>query len=183
MKFIETKLAGAYIIELEPFHDHRGSFARTFCAREFKNHGLNDSMVQSNLSISIPQYTLRGLHYQADEAKEAKLVRCTQGRILDVIVDIRKASLTFAKHIKVELSDSNNRMLYVPEGFAHGFITLVENCHVFYQVSNFYTPAKESGIRWNDPFFKIAWPVENPIVSEKDANYPNFYPGREGEAQ
>lgn len=174
MKFIETELTGAYIVELEPFHDYRGSFARTFCAREFKEHGLKDNMVQSNLSISIPQYTLRGLHYQTHGAEEAKLVRCSQGKILDVIIDIRKDSLTFGKHITVELSDSNNRMLYVPEGFAHGFITLAENCHVFYQVSNFYTPDRECGIRWNDPFFNVAWPVENPILSEKDANYSNF---------
>ena len=176
MKFIERELAGVYLIELEAFQDHRGSFARTFCARTFREYCLKDNMVQSNCSISISKYTLRGLHYQVKGAEEAKLVQCIRGKILDVIIDIRKSSRTFGKHIKVELSDSNNQLLYVPEGFAHGFMTLVENCHVFYQVSNFYAPDKEQGIRWNDPFFGIEWPCENPILSEKDANHPDFNP-------
>ena len=174
MKFTETKLKGAFIIELEPFNDLRGSFARAYCANEFGVHGLNTAMPQSNLSISQPKHTLRGMHFQMDGAEEAKLMRCQKGSILDVIIDIRKDSDTYCEHIKVELTDKNNTMLYVPEGFAHGFITLEENCEVFYQVSEFYTPGKESGIRWNDPLFAIEWPTDSPVLSEKDAEHGNF---------
>ncbi len=174
MKFAETELSGAYVIESEPFCDERGSFARTFCSHEFREHGLEDNMVQSNLSVSKPRYTLRGLHYQIDGAEEAKLVRCVRGEMLDVIVDLRKMSSTFCRHIRVVLNESNNRMLYVPPGFAHSFITLTENCHVFYQVSNFYTPGKEEGIRWNDPCIGIEWPTDAPIISEKDSGWPDF---------
>lgn len=174
MKFTETKLKGAFIIELEPFKDLRGSFARTFCANEFAAHGLQPNMVQSNLSISNPKYTLRGMHFQTQGAEESKLMRCQKGAILDTIIDIRKDSETYCEWIQVELTDSNNTMLYVPEGFAHGFITLEENCAVFYQVSQFYTPGKEAGIRWNDPLFNITWPTNEPILSEKDAVHPNW---------
>ncbi len=174
MKFTETKLKGAFIIELEPFIDLRGSFARTFCANEFGAHGLNTVLPQSNLSISKPKYTLRGMHYQIDGAEEAKLMRCQKGAILDTIIDIRKDSATYCQHIQVELTDKNNTMLYVPEGFAHGFITLEEDCEVFYQVSEFYTPGKEKGIRWNDPLFGISWPTNQPVLSDKDAIHPDF---------
>ena len=174
MKFTETKLKGAFIIELEPFVDLRGSFARTFCAKEFAAHGLNSVMPQSNLSISQPKYTLRGMHFQQDGAEEAKLMRCQKGAILDTIIDIRKDSETYCQHIQVELTDNNNTMLYVPEGFAHGFITLEENCEIFYQVSEFYSPGKESGIRWDDPMFDIEWPSSNPVLSEKDTEQPDF---------
>jgi dTDP-4-dehydrorhamnose 3,5-epimerase len=174
VKFTETKLQGAFIIELQPFNDPRGSFARTFCANEFGEHGLNTVMPQSNLSISQPKYTLRGMHFQIDGAEEAKLMRCQRGAILDTIIDIRKDSATYCEHVQVELTDTNNTMLYVPEGFAHGFITLEENCEVFYQVSQFYTPGKESGIRWDDPLFNISWPTSSPVLSEKDAVHPNY---------
>ena len=174
MKFTETKLKGAFIVELEPFKDLRGSFARTFCANEFGAHGLNTVMPQSNLSISGPKYTLRGMHFQLDGAEEAKLMRCQKGAILDTIIDIRKDSPTYCEWIQVELTDKNNTMLYVPEGFAHGFITLEENCEVFYQVSQFYTPGKESGIRWNDPLFNINWPTNEPILSEKDEEHKDY---------
>ena len=174
MKFIKTEFAGVWLVELELFQDQRGTFARTFCAKEFKERGLKDTMVQSNLSVSIGRYTLRGMHYQVNGSEEAKLVRCIRGKIMDVIIDLRRESVTFGKYFKCELTDFNNRMIYVPEGFAHGFITLEENCAVFYQVSNFYSPENERGIRWNDPFFSIQWPVDNPIVSEKDANHPDF---------
>ncbi len=176
MKFIETELSGAYIIELEPFMDFRGSFARTFCAREFRKYGLKENMVQSNLSISTLKNTIRGMHFQIEGAQEAKLVRCIRGRILDVIIDIRKETSTFGKHISIELTETCGSMLYIPEGFAHGFLTLENECHVFYQVSNYYTPEKEFGIRWDDKFFGIKWSVDNPIVSEKDSNYPDFNP-------
>jgi dTDP-4-dehydrorhamnose 3,5-epimerase len=174
MKFTETSLKGAFIIELEPFTDNRGLFARTFCAKEFKEHGLEYNMVQSNLSVSNKKNTLRGMHYQVDGAEEAKLVRAIRGRILDVIIDLRKDSKTYGKHIMVELSETNNKMLYVPKNFAHGFLTLEDNCHVFYQVSNYYSSGKERGIRWNDPFFGISWPVKKPIISDKDAAHGDF---------
>ncbi len=174
MKFTETKLKGAFIIELEPFNDLRGSFARTFCANEFKEHGLNTHMVQSNLSVSHPKHTLRGMHFQVQGAEEAKLMRCQKGSILDTIIDIRKDSDTYCQYVQLELTDKNNTMLYVPEGFAHGFLTLEEDCEVFYQVSEFYQPGKESGIRWNDPLFGVVWPTNNPVISEKDAAHPNY---------
>ncbi len=174
MKFIETKLIGAFIIELEPFHDHRGSFARTFCANEFAEHGLKENLVQTNLSISYPKHTLRGMHYQIEGAEEAKLVRCIKGHILDSIIDLRNDSPTYCEHVSVELTGDNNRMFYVPEGFAHGFVTLEDNCHVMYQVSNFYAPGKERGIRWNDPMFNIQWGVEHPILSDKDSILPDY---------
>ena len=174
MKFVETKLKGAFIIRLEPFIDHRGSFARTFCANEFAEHRLNTNMVQTNLSISKPKGTLRGMHYQIEGAEEAKLVRCIKGSILDTIIDLRNGSETYGEHVSVELTADNDTMFYVPEGFAHGFLTLEDDCHVMYQVSNFYTPGKERGIRWNDPSFNIDWGVDNQILSEKDSVLPDF---------
>ena len=174
MKFNKTELKDAYLIEIEPINDHRGFFARTFCKKEFNKYGLDFDIVQNNLSLSYKKSTLRGMHYQVEGAEEIKVIRCIKGRILDVIIDIRTSSPTFGKHIKVELSDSNNLMLYVPRGFAHGFLTLEDNCEIFYLVSNFYTPDKERGIRWNDPFFKINWSIKNPIISEKDRNYGDY---------
>lgn len=174
MLFTETKLKGAFIIDLEKRVDERGFFARSFCANEFEKHGLNTVMPQTNMSLSKFKNTIRGMHYQIDGAEEAKLIRCTKGEILDVIIDIRKNSPTYCQHISVELSDENYRMLYVPEGFAHGFLTLTDNVEVNYQVSQFYTPGKEKGIRWNDPLFAINWNIENPIISEKDAIHPDF---------
>ena len=174
MQFKELELQGAYLVSTEPRRDDRGSFERSFCANEFKNHGLNSVMVQSNLSKSAKKHTLRGMHFQQNGAEEAKLVRCIKGKIWDVIIDIRPSSKTYCKHFGVELTDSNNLMLYVPEGFAHGFITLENDCDVFYQVSNYYTPNSENGIRWNDKLFAIEWPTNNPIISEKDSQHPDY---------
>lgn len=174
MIFTETKLKGAFIIDLQKREDGRGFFARTFCADEFAKHGLNTNMPQSNMSYSKTKHTLRGMHFQVDGAEEAKLIRCTKGAILDVIIDIRKSSATYCEHIAVELTEQNHTMLYVPEGFAHGFITLVDDVEVTYQVSQFYTPGKERGIRWNDPLFGIRWPSEHPVISEKDAVHPDY---------
>jgi dTDP-4-dehydrorhamnose 3,5-epimerase len=174
MIFTETKLKGAFIIDLQKREDERGFFARTYCANEFAKHGLRTNMPQSNMSLSNIKHTLRGMHYQIDGAEEAKLIRCTKGVILDVIIDIRKTSPTYCQHIAVELTEENHRMLYVPEGFAHGFITLVDHVEVAYQVSQFYTPGKERGIRWNDPLFAIEWPTLKPVISEKDAEHPDF---------
>jgi dTDP-4-dehydrorhamnose 3,5-epimerase len=178
VKFWPTTLADAFIIEAEPHADQRGSFARTFCAREFARAGLATEFVQSNISISAHNGTLRGMHFQRGSDAEDKLIWVSTGRILDVIIDIRPSSPTFGKHLKVELARDNNLMLYVPRGFAHGFLTLVDDCHVIYQVSNFYSPEHEGGIRWNDPFFGIEWPITNPIISPKDAGYPDFQGAR-----
>ncbi|MFP4291154.1 MAG: dTDP-4-dehydrorhamnose 3,5-epimerase [Cyclobacteriaceae bacterium] len=176
MIFTETKLAGAFIIDLKKIEDERGFFSRAFCANEYKEHGLNPTVAQANLSRSEQKYTLRGFHYQVEGAEEAKTVRCLKGSILDVIIDLRKDSPTYLQHVAVELSDKNHRALYVPEHFAHAFITLEEACEVYYLVSNFYAPGKERGIRWNDPQFDIDWPTDEPVVSEKDAKHPDFQP-------
>lgn len=176
MIFTQTKLKDAYILDLDKKEDHRGFFARTFCANEFKAYGLNTTFVQANMSRTLHKHTIRGLHYQIEGAEESKLIRCTKGAILDVIIDIREGSPTFGQYISVELTEDNHKQIYVPEGFAHGFITLVDNIEVSYLVSQFYTPGKEKGIRWNDPYFGIEWPVDNPILSEKDANYEDFKP-------
>ena len=142
MLFENTPIPGCHIVRLQPRRDERGFFARTFCQREFEEHGLDINMVQSNWSGSVKKHTLRGMHYQVDGAEEAKLVRCVRGRILDVCLDIRRDSPTFGKHVIVELTEINDAMLYLPRGTAHGFLTLDENCQVFYQVSNFYTPGQ-----------------------------------------
>ncbi len=174
MIFSETKLKGPFIIDIDKREDERGFFARTFCANEFSQYGLHTVFPQTNMSLSKYKNTIRGLHYQIDGAEEAKLIRCTKGIILDVIIDIRKKSPTYCQYIAVELSALNSRLLYVPEGFAHGFCTLTDDVEVNYQVSQFYSPGKERGIRWNDPIFAIKWPVESPILSEKDAIHADF---------
>jgi len=174
MIFSATPLKNAYVIQSEPFRDFRGEFMRTFCANEFSEHGLETRFVQSNLSITLQPGVIRGMHYQVDGAEEDKLVRCIQGSILDVIVDLRKDSETYGKHFSVELTGSNAKALLVPRGFAHGFLTLEGPSYVFYQVSNFYSPGKEKGFRWNDPKFNIPWPNKTPVLSEKDASYEDF---------
>jgi dTDP-4-dehydrorhamnose 3,5-epimerase len=174
MIFTETKLAGAYIIDLEKRGDSRGFFARSFCQDEFERHGLVNKVVQTNVSLSKHQGTLRGMHYQESPYAETKLVRCTQGAIYDVIVDIRPESPTFKQWIGVELSSSNHRMLFVPQHFAHGFITLVDDSEVTYQVSQVYHPGSERGIRYNDPALGIIWPQEVNVISDKDAAWPDM---------
>jgi dTDP-4-dehydrorhamnose 3,5-epimerase len=172
MIFTETGLKDAYIIDLEEKHDHRGFFARTFCAKEFEEHGLKPTVAQCNLSFNHVKGTLRGMHYQIAPATETKLVRCTQGAIYDVIIDMRPESPTFLQHMGVELSAENHRALYVPEMFAHGYQTLTDKAEVVYQVGEFYTPGYERGLRYDDPFFNIQWPVEVTEISEKDINWP-----------
>ncbi len=174
MKFIKTNIQGAYLIEPTKHEDHRGFFARLFCKEEFSEQGLVTNFVQANISRSERKHTLRGLHYQTGDSAEAKLIRCTRGRIMDVIVDIREESPTYLKHYSVELVDHEHKQLYVPEGCAHGFLTLSESCEVSYLVSAFYSPSREKGLRWNDPIIDIKWPVELPILSEKDSTYPNY---------
>lgn len=174
MEFIKTNLTDAYIIKLNPFEDHRGSFMRTFCKDQFEKHGLVSNFIQTNLSISKYKNTLRGMHLQKGESAEVKLIKCIRGSILDVVIDLRPDSPTYCQHFKVQLDEENHKMIYIPKGFAHGFLSLTDNSQIIYQVSNFYNPKKEQGIRWNDPLFNIEWPVENPIMSEKDQNYPDY---------
>lgn len=174
MIFKETELGGAYIVDIQSHEDRRGFFARTWCQREFEDHGLNPRLVQCNISFNLKKGTLRGMHYQESPREEAKLVRCTTGAICDVIVDLRPDSSTFKKHLAVTLSAENRRMLYVPEKFAHGFITLEDDSEVFYQMSEFYSPESERGFRWDDPFFDIRLPLEVSVISERDRDYPDF---------
>ncbi len=177
MKFIPAGgLEGAYVIEPERLEDERGYFARTYCRDEFVAHGLNPNLVQCNVSFNLKKGTLRGMHYQAKPHEEAKLVRCTRGSVFDAIVDIRADSPTFRKWFAVELSAANGRMLYVPEGFAHGFQTLEDGSEVFYQMSEKYFPESARGILWSDPGIGIRWPIPNPIVSQRDARFSDFVP-------
>jgi dTDP-4-dehydrorhamnose 3,5-epimerase len=172
--FTETPLAGAFLIELEKRGDDRGFFARAFCEKEFRSHGLVTGFVQVNDSLSATKGTLRGMHYQLPPAAEVKLVRCIKGALHDVILDLRPDSPTFGRSFGAELSAENRRMLYVPKGFAHGFVTLEDNSEAFYFVDEFYAPQRERGIRWNDPRFGIEWPLAPRVLSEKDANQRDF---------
>jgi dTDP-4-dehydrorhamnose 3,5-epimerase len=174
VKFSETELRGAYLVELEPHRDERGFFARTWCREEFAAHGLNPNLAQASTSFNLRRGTLRGLHYQDEPFPEAKLVRCTRGRIYDVIVDIRPQSETYRRWLAFELTADNLLMLYVPEGFAHGFQTLEDNTEVFYQISESYHPECSRGILWNDPAFDFRWPIEERVMSERDRAFPFF---------
>ena len=159
MIFTETRLKGAYIIELKPIYDERGSFVRTWCQKKFADHGLNTSFVQSNLSFNKKKGMVRGMHYQAPPFEEAKLVKCIRGAIYDVIIDLRPKSATFKQWISVILSEKNQKILYVPEGFAHGFQTLEDQTEVWYQMSEFYHSECAAGVRYDDPAFGITWPI------------------------
>jgi dTDP-4-dehydrorhamnose 3,5-epimerase len=172
--FTETKLPGAFVIEPERREDERGFFARTFCKREFEAHGLNSQVAQCNTSFNKKKGILRGMHFQAAPFGEVKFVRCTAGAIYDVIIDLRPASHTFKGYFGVELSAENGAMLYIPEGFAHGFQTLRDGSEVFYQMSQVYSPEHARGVRWNDPAFGIEWPADERIIVERDRTYPDF---------
>jgi dTDP-4-dehydrorhamnose 3,5-epimerase len=175
MIFLETPLQGAFLVELQLHADERGFFARTWCQREFEEHGLETRLVQCSVSFNQYAGTLRGLHFQAAPYEEVKLVRCTSGAIFDVIVDLRPTSPTFAGHYAVVLSPSNRRMLYVPRGFAHGFQTLENDTEVAYQMSEFYQPEHSCGVRWNDPAFGVSWPpAQNRTIAARDQSYPDF---------
>lgn len=177
MIFQETRLKGAYVIEPERIEDRRGFFARTWCTRDFETAGLNPLMVQCNISFNAKKGTIRGMHYQRAPHEEAKLVRCTKGAIFDVIIDLRPKSTTYIEWVGVELTSDNHKMLYVPEGFAHGYQTLTDNSEVFYQVSQYYTPGAEQGIRWDDSLFGIKWPeFKYRFISDKDKNWPDYSP-------
>jgi len=176
MIFTQTPLAGAYIVDLERRADERGFFARAWCADEFEKQGLNSRIVQCNLSFNHARGTLRGLHYQRSPYSEVKLIRCIRGAIWDVIVDLRENSPTYKGWFGVELSAENRKMLYIPEDFAHGYTTLVAETETFYQVSEFYNPGSEAGIRWDDPSIAIEWPTfdGDRVISAKDASHPDF---------
>jgi dTDP-4-dehydrorhamnose 3,5-epimerase len=168
MKFTETELKGAYLIEPEPLHDERGFFARAFCEHEFAAHGLETRFVQCSISFNHRKGTLRGMHYQSPPHEETKIVRCTNGAIYDVIVDLRSDSPAYRKWIGVELSAENRLMLYIPKGFAHGFQTLADDCEVFYQISEFYDPQTARVQRWDDPSSGIRWPLTPTVMSQRD---------------
>jgi dTDP-4-dehydrorhamnose 3,5-epimerase len=174
VRFEETLLTGAFVIDIEPIEDDRGFFARAWCRRELEAHGLNSSLAQANLSFNRHKGTLRGMHWQEPPHAESKLVRCTRGAIFDVAVDLRPGSVTYLQWVGAELSADNHRMLLVPEGFAHGFQTLADDTEVFYQVSEFYAPQAERGARYNDPSFNIQWPLGVAVISDKDAAWPDF---------
>ena len=176
MKFIQSNLKGAFQVELDRIGDDRGFFARSFCVDEFHDLGLETGFVQQNISESKKLYTLRGMHYQVGESAETKYIRYHIGEILDVIIDLRRNSPTFMRHETFELSADNQRALYVPRGFAHGFITLTDHVVVSYLVSSRYSQKNERGIRWNDPCFNISWPTNNPNLSKKDDEHADFDP-------
>jgi dTDP-4-dehydrorhamnose 3,5-epimerase len=176
MIFTPTPLEGSYLIDLEKKGDDRGFFARAFCEQEFDRHHLARHFCQVNNSLSAQKGTLRGMHYQLAPKAETKLVRCIRGALYDVILDLRPNSPTFGQSFGVELSAENRRMMYVPKGFAHGFVTLVDDTEAFYFVDEFYSPAHERGVRYNDPKFALQWPVTLAVISEKDKTHPSFDP-------
>jgi dTDP-4-dehydrorhamnose 3,5-epimerase len=174
MRFIQLGLGNACIIEPELLEDERGFFARTWCPTEFQEHGLNPRLVQCSISFNRKRGTLRGMHYQLAPSEEAKLVRCTAGSLWDVIIDLRPHSPTFRQWNSVELTARNHRLLYVPEGFAHGYLTLEDDTEVVYQISEFYAPQWARGVRWNDSAFGIRWPEEVRMISARDQSFPDF---------
>ena len=171
MRFVKTPLEGAYIVELDLIEDERGFFARSFCADEFRQHGLDNNIAQCNVSFNRKAGTLRGMHFQIEPHEEARLVRCTMGSIFDVIIDIRKTSPTRYQWYANELTSENRLGLFIPAGFAHGFQTLQDNCEVTYQMSASYHPASTRGLRWDDPELGIRWPLADPIMSERDRGF------------
>ncbi|MBE0656968.1 MAG: dTDP-4-dehydrorhamnose 3,5-epimerase [Bryobacteraceae bacterium] len=174
MIFKSTSLQGVFEVEVEPHADERGSFARTWCREDFRMQGLNSELAQCSVSFNHRRGTLRGMHYQAAPHGEAKLVRCTRGSVYDVALDLRPDSPTFLRWAATELTADNRRAFYIPEGCAHGFLTLEDNSEVFYQISEFHHPEFARGLRWNDPAFGIAWPAEVTVISERDRTYPEF---------
>ena len=176
MRFVETKLSGVYAIEPEPYSDERGMFLRAWCEREFSENGIAMAVRQCSVSVNYRRGTLRGMHYQTAPHAETRLVRCTAGAIFDVIVDLRPDSRSFRQWVGLELTQENRTMAYIPEGCAHGFLTLADNVEVFYQMSEFYSPVHAHGVRWNDPAFGIVWPGDVIVMSERDRNFPDFHP-------
>ncbi|MQA90562.1 MAG: dTDP-4-dehydrorhamnose 3,5-epimerase [Gemmatimonas sp.] len=174
MIFTELELPGAFLLDVETYEDHRGFFARSWCRREFDEHGLDARVEQSSISYNRLLGTLRGMHFQVAPAAETKLVRCTRGAIHDVIIDLRPGSPTYLQHVAAELTTENRRALYIPEGFAHGFQTLTDDAEVLYQMTTEYSPGHARGVRWNDPAFGIEWPIADPVILQRDARYADF---------
>lgn len=174
MKLLALDLPDAHLVELEPHIDDRGFFARTWCSKEFAEAGLPAEIVQTNVSQTHQRAAIRGLHYQRPPSREGKVVRCLSGGIYDVIVDIRPDSLTFLRHVGVELTPTNRRALYIPPGFAHGFQTLESETEVWYQMTDYYQPGLGGGMRWDDPALGIEWPLEPSTMNERDATYPDL---------
>jgi len=174
MLFKQTPLKDANVIEIEKIEDERGFFARAWDDKVFDSHHLDNIIVQTNISFNQNKGTIRGLHYQKKPFEETKIIRCTKGQIYDVIIDLRKNSNTYLKWFGIELSEFNHKMLYVPKGFAHGFQTLKDNTEVYYNVSQYYAPEYEAGIRWNDPLFNITWPMQPTSISNKDNSWKFF---------
>lgn len=178
MIFNETEIVGGFLIEMEPYRDERGSFARSFCQKEFEARGLSPVVAQCNVSTNLKKGTLRGLHSQSPPHEEDKLVRCTRGSIYDVMLDLRPDSTSHGKHFGAELTAENHGALYIPKGVFHGFLTLEDDCEIFYQMSEPYVASHGRGLRWNDPAFAIEWPGDVIVISERDATYPDYDPVR-----
>lgn len=176
MIFEPTALPRVFVVEPEPHADERGFFARTYCADEFRANGLDPRIAQCSTSFNARAGTLRGLHYQRAPYGEVKLVRCTMGAIFDVVIDLRPASPTYCQWVGAELTAENGRALYVPEGCAHGFLTLLDSSEVYYQISQPYRPEAGAGVRWDDPAFGVKWPSAPTVIAERDASYPDFRP-------
>lgn len=174
MIFEPAPLDGAFLVKLERRGDARGSFARSFCTTEFAAHGLETSYVQHNVSVSAQAGTLRGMHFQTGAAAEVKVIRCSRGRLFDVLVDLRPGSPSYGQWFGTELSADNGVQLYAPAGLAHGFLTLTDDCETTYLVSQPYTPAAEGGLRWNDPCIGIVWPMAPKVIAPRDANWPDY---------
>jgi dTDP-4-dehydrorhamnose 3,5-epimerase len=180
MIIAETKLKDTYLIDIRKIQDQRGFFARAWCQKEFERHGMNPLLAQANIGVSIKKGTLRGMHFQIGPSAEVKLVRCTRGTIFDVGIDLRPESSTFKQWLGVELSEENHRMLYLPEGFAHGYQSLTDNAEVFYHTSKVYSAEAARGVRYDDPAFGIKWPLEVQVISEADMNWPDYLPTQTG---
>jgi dTDP-4-dehydrorhamnose 3,5-epimerase len=172
MHFTPSRISGAWVIEISPIHDHRGFFAMTWLPDELRRHGIDPALAQCNLSFNHKRGTLRGMHFQRAPHGQAKIVRATRGALLDVIVDLRPESPTYRQWDSVELSADNRRMLYMPEGIAHGYLTLTDEAEAYYHASSPWAPQAESGVRWNDPAFNIQWPFDPIVISDKDASWP-----------
>jgi dTDP-4-dehydrorhamnose 3,5-epimerase len=174
MKFVDTELAGVHVIDIEPLTDERGMFARSWCQREFSEEGLTTSVSQCSLSFNPIKGTLRGMHYQGPPNAETRIVRCTRGAAFDVVIDLRRESASYKRWFGVLLTEENHRMIYIPEGIAHGFITIEPNTELFYQISTPYAAESVRGIRWNDPAFGVVWPLDPAVISQRDATFPDF---------
>jgi dTDP-4-dehydrorhamnose 3,5-epimerase len=177
--FVPTELSGSYILEIEPVQDERGFFSRLWCRKQFQDFGLHSHFEQQSLSFNRKRGTLRGMHFQLAPHEEIKLIRCSRGAIWDVILDLRPGSSTFRRWLATELTADNYKMVYVPAGFAHGFQALTDDAEVLYQISEPYHPELARGVRWDDPAFRIEWPLPNPIISLRDREFPDFYPNEQ----